>query len=199
MEKPILFSTPMVQAILEGRKSQTRRIIKKQPHGPGYWVFQLGRWLFPNVCPSLKIKCPYGEPGDILWVRETWRPIFKDIRDPGSFELLDTVVDYYEYKADKQPHIQELIKWKPSIFMPKEASRISLLIKDIWVEKLNDISRDDVIAEGLEVAPNSTGRGTYAKLWETINGEGSWDMNPWIWVIKFQCIKNARQEREDHL
>ncbi len=195
MERPILFSTGMVRALLEGRKTQTRRIIKKQPHGPGYWVFQLGRWLFPNVCPNLKIKCPYGEPGDVLWVKETYT-----ILEPEHCEGMH---DRFYYKESHHEMNEEWrlecisngypYKWKPSIFMPKYASRIRLLIEDVRVERLKDITDEDCQAEGL-TAPMVTDhpRGgwyiAYKSLWESINGIGSWFANPFVWVIKFKKL-----------
>ena len=159
MERPILFSTQMIQQILDGKKTQTRRIIKSptgrfevatanyEPNAAHYYHNREVIAVDDNDHDVKTILCPYGQSGDVLWVRETWRPIFKDIRDQGSYELIDTVVDYYEYKADKQHHVQKLIKWKPSIFMPKEACRIKLLIKDIRVERLQDISEEDAVAE----------------------------------------------------
>jgi len=207
MERPILFSTPMVQAILDGRKTQTRRIIKKQPHGAGEWVMRGISWLFPNVNPYVKIKCPYGQPGDVLWVRETWAKTGDNFHDdwPGHG-------DYY-YKADDPYSEMELNsptkgipKWRPSIFMPKYACRIRLLVEDVRVERLQDISEEDAIAEGVGVGfqmnggwpdyehiengictvTQDTARMSYWSLWDSINGKGSWDKNPWVWVIEFK-------------
>lgn len=208
-ERPILFSTEMVRAILEGRKTQTRRIVKKQPHGAGEWVRQLASWLFPNVNPYIKLKCPYGQPGDRLWVRETW---FNDMSF-GSPE--------YYYRAngefDEQFERHRLgqvgpFKWRPSIFMPREASRILLEVMDVRVERLQDISEEDAKAEGVtdvefypdDGFPLSVGHmvgkddgntmlhttrvKAYSTLWESINGKGSWDKNPWVWVIEFKKI-----------
>lgn len=180
----------MVQAILEGRKTQTRRIIKKQPHGAGEWILQGISWLFPNVCPYIKLKCPYGQPGDILWVRETW------LDDPrGSF---DGESSCYYYKANMpDPNIWNGY-WRPSIFMPKEACRIRLEVIDVRVEGLNDISEEDAIAEGITL-PNYAEEAItdvhypdpseiYALLWESINGKGSWGNNPFVWVITFKKL-----------
>jgi hypothetical protein len=185
MERPILFSTPMVQSILDGRKTQTRRIIKKQPHGAGEWIMRGINWLFPNVNPYINLKCPYGQISDVLWVRETFF-------DAGG---------YFIYKANC-PEDYEIVKWKPSIFMPKEACRIKLLIKDIRVERLQDISEKDAIAEGIEMN-NKPHTGwywmkdvystdyaplAYEKLWNKINGKDSWSKNPWVWVIEFNKL-----------
>ena len=212
-ERPILMSTPMVQAILDGRKTQTRRIIKpmnglqktwldeklinKVPHGElikGGWQMHHPRadTFFQGVyvkhdSPLGWIRCPYGEIGDILWVRETWIDLQKTpVMGAGSEKYIGLK---YWYRADNTREMEVAGRYKPSIFMPKAASRIKLEITDIRVERLNDISRPDIIAEGLQIALNSTGIGTYAELWENINGEGSWDKNPWVWVIEFKKLK----------
>lgn len=185
-ERPILFSTEMVKAILEGRKTQTRRVVKKQPHGAGEWVRQLASWLFPNVNPYIKLKCPYGQPGDRLWVRETF------LVERSQHK------DFYEYKADYSNTFAGDVCWKPSIFMPREACRILLEVTDVRVERLQDISEEDAIAEGISL-PNYAEQAIkdiffpepsaiYSELWESINGKGSWDKNPWVWVIEFKKV-----------
>jgi hypothetical protein len=213
-EKPILFSTPMVRAILEGRKSQTRRVknLKEINLNPLSWKYvdKLGGswkdkakyiYRFINLFGGpINIKCPYGEPGDILWVRETWRNI----------EQEDGTVRF-EYKATEK--INTIDKWKPSIFMPKEACRIRLEVKDVRVERVQDISEEDAIAEGILKLNSSLqqllmdgvqyfdyskklelfndgvpAKESYKSLWESINGEGSWEKNPWVWVIEFKRI-----------
>lgn len=170
--KPILFSTPMVQAILDGRKTQTRRVIKPQPLDVVTYANQ--RVWYPEV-----IKCPYGEIGDVLWVRETF------IKDKESF-------------LHKASHtlVEKFIKWKPSIFMPKEACRLFLQVKNIRVEQLQDITEEDAFAEGakhgrfygLGQIGGSTREGFF-ELWETINKKGSVNKNPWVWVIEFEKIE----------
>jgi len=160
--RPILFSTDMVQAILAGKKTQTRRIVKS-------------RHFLKN--------CPYGQPGDQLWVRETFKTVEKPIRDSGSGAIMAYDTPEYIYKADKLPHIQKLIKWKPSIFMPREASRITLEITDIRVEKLHNITEEDAIAEGFKDIT------AFGMKWVMLNGGPSWEGNPWVWVIKFKRIK----------
>lgn len=197
MERPILFSTPMIRAILEGRKSQTRRIVKKQPHTVGEWIMQGINWLFPNVNPYVNIKCPYGKVGDVLWVRETFSPIeFED----GT---------HYRYKATFKENNCLKPKWKPSIFMPKEACRIKLEITDIRVERLQNITGEEALAEGISKVDGkvigypfgilfnysnglnnySSPKEAYSALWEKINGKGSWESNPWVWVIEFKRIQ----------
>jgi hypothetical protein len=198
----------MVRAILEGRKTQTRRVVKDK-YLP--WLDSLvlnfldGKW---NQRPL-----PYGKPGDRLWVRETW---FPDPPRDGSWASTEWAgcgcvtrevpppfrdSQYCIYKADDGI---ELSKWKPSIHMPRWASRITLEVKAVRVERLQDISADDALAEGIPpidtpgawtppipASPNlpATYCGAFCKLWGSINGPGSWDANPWVWVIEFERIK----------
>lgn len=165
--RPILFSGPMVRAVMEGRKTQTRRKMKTPPD------------CFENPL-SVLFACPYGQVGDRLWVRES----FAVCEDNNIF-----------YKADGKPDPWDGwdgVKWKPSIHMPRQASRITLEITGIRVERLNDISEADAIAEGCQCAgvPASlTNRGAFAKLWESINGFDSWSVNPWVWVVEFKVVK----------
>lgn len=186
-ERPISFSPPMVLAIIEGRKNQTRRACKGQRELSNIHDFQLDR-------------CPYGKTGDRLWVRESgWE-------EPCQFG--------YAYDADgisgSDAKHYKLSGWKrrPSIFMPRWASRILLKITDVQVERLQDISEADAVAEGVEkhkdepewwrdyyngpenLCPFAVH--SYATLWESINGKGSWDANPWVWVISFRMIRNER-------
>jgi len=182
-ERPILFSAQMVRAILQGRKTQTRRIVKGLPYAPlafaeftaadpsGFWGF--GHANNPIHC----IHCPYGETGDRLWVRET------HCKYGGGFI----------YRADygNLTPISDGVggPWKPSIHMPRVASRIALEITGVRVERLDDISEADAIAEGCQCAgvPASlTNRGAFAKLWESINGPESWAANPLVWVVEFR-------------
>ena len=207
-ERPILFSAPMVRAILKGRKTQTRRIMKKLPCqcnafepeempsiSPEGWQMSghSGRW-WCQCCTSYQDakNCPYGQPGDRLWVRETWR-------------LYDSLVECACYDACKcsRHHGKPLYRaslpdnegpWKPSIHMPRWASRITLEVVSVRVERLQDISRGDCIAEGCPL-PNIS-RITnvvawYRSLWETINGPGSWAANPWVWVVEFKVMKGG--------
>jgi hypothetical protein len=172
----LLFSTSMVQAILEGRKSQTRRIIKPQP---------------PNdVYPMLHGIEPKYRIGDVLWIRETWQHtnnIGICLDDPNSG---------YIYKASENgkdwEENMEGWQWKPSIFMPKEACRIRLRVTNIGVEKLQDISEEDAINEGIKWTKFSSNAHSpivlYKSLWESINGKDSWDLNPWVFVIHFEKI-----------
>lgn len=192
-ERPILFSTEMVRAILDGRKTQTRRIMKCQPERipeksemgqPGFWIpFNAAQTMVRNE--EMAWACPYGGKGDHLWVRETF--CFKydwNTDAPAKPEA-------FYYRADDEPHDTTHIKWVPSIHMPRRASRITLEITNVKVERLNDISEKDVCSEGSSIAV-SRGNGTcdyrlhFKQLWESINGSGSWDENPWVWVIEFR-------------
>lgn len=188
---PILFSTPMVQAILEGRKTMTRRVIKLGGI--------LKKWEDedePDFIKILKkVKPKYGQPGDILWVRETFSEGGFLTSGPG-----------YVYKTGNYP--EGMIKWKPSMFMPKSACRIFLKITDVRVEKLEDISYKDAIAEGINhVIDKTTGFcgydyfsggynlmttpvSSFLSLWRKVNGLDRYAKtgNPWVWVISFDRI-----------
>ena len=181
-ERPILFSAPMVRALLAGTKTQTRRIIK-----PQHLAFfnqdaaaMLSDW---NERPL-----PYGQPGDRLWVRETF----------GHFECnqhFKPGCNVY-YRADG--NCLELEPWRPSIHMPRWASRITLEITSVRVERLQDISEADAQAEGapfelgelerLILGAKAKYRSGFCRLWQSINGPGSWDANPWVWVVEFQRV-----------
>lgn len=209
--RPILFSGPMVRAILDGRKTQTRRIVKPQPPDHAIEVFD---WRAPHIAESLKAsdgcyyndmdglhyltKCPYGAPGDRLWVRESWR----EWPNPEGRKLGD---DPCMYRASSDPN--SLWKWKPSIHMPRKASRITLEITGVRVERLNEITNNEALAEGAGTLPNPCGYADtshfacckdyphkpverFQKLWESINGPDSWSANPWVWVIEFRRINH---------
>lgn len=195
--KPILFSTPMVQAIMEGRKTMTRRTVK----GTAL------EWLAPDmftpefVADKENDLCPYGQVGDVLFVRETFQhtKILNINMEDESYGFV--------YKADMGGWENiEGWKWKPSLFMPKSACRIFLKITNIRVERLQDIKEDDAILEGIEIDTShnsvvrhwkdylnknkavTTAVGSFITLWKSINGEQSWNDNPFVWVISFEKI-----------
>lgn len=202
--RPILFKPDMVNAILEGRKTQTRRVMKPQPTPtPDDFPGQAGHWWPSNKHQSMlhvenELRewtglagdaCPYGgAPGDVLWVRET----FSGPR--GCRRLKPT--DWPKgcpiwYWADGDESDFEATGPKPSIHMPRWASRLTLEITDVRVERLQDISEDDAECEGVTPAapPEQTGarhKPAFRHLWEDINGEESWASNPWVWVVEFQ-------------
>lgn len=226
-ERPILFSAPMVRAIQEGRKTVTRRPVKVQPFNlswsrrdhrfeytagraengdevDGFYAYSTrsgGEW---------SAKCPYGQPGDRLWVRET----FADLRGTGIEHRPDPdgPLQRYAYAADCRPgsYADEArkdygIKWKPSIHMPRLGCRILLEITDVRVERLQAISDEQAMAEGVRLYADHAalgdwyhvdGKETYSAeprksfelLWSSINGAGAWEANPWVWVVEFKQV-----------
>lgn len=197
-EKPILFSGPMVRAILDGRKTQTRRIVK-DPARIGCLTGDCPHTNQSDCIRDITVfgatQCPYGNEMDRLWVRETFAaPWGLDYKFPGGESGI-------LYRADNPKKFPDDGTWKPSIFMPRAASRITLEITAVRVERLQDISEQDAIAEGISnIGPcrsvgwqdYSGGPGfmrpikSYKSLWESINGKGSWAANPWVWVIEFK-------------
>lgn len=202
--RPILFSTPMVQALLEGRKTMTRRVVKPQPESIDFYEDR-NVW-FPEVS-----KCPY-EVGDVLWVRETFE--FVPIQKASIYGFDSNIKFKIQYKADG---CDSFVKWKPSLFMPKSACRIFLKIKSIRVERVHDISLYDIINEGVELdvfkirkllekygkehpafyflpkekiaTDYEVHKLAWADLWITINGMESWVTNPFVFVYEFEQIE----------
>lgn len=233
-EHPILFSGALVRAILEGRKTQTRRLLRPQPVGDQVATFaQVGTvkatgaavfccrddWGTP-VCAlpvgrhSLAgdLVCPYGAPGDHLWCRETWQEFFDDEIDParprGPWGRMGIPAQperrsFVFYRADGE--IEGAV-WRPSIHMPRRASRLTLRIKSVRVERLQQISEADAKAEGVEPVVLPTGRygldicgplmdgrrpfaSEFAVLWDSINNKSApWSSNPWLWVLEFERV-----------
>ena len=181
-ERPILFSGPMVRAILEGRKTQTRRVVKPQPVTVGDKVEAVMRYRI----------------GDRLWVRETWCAGYKYEDDCPVLDENGEMVEAVFYRAT-EPELRWYEDghevnppWKPSIHMPRTASRITLEITAVRVERLQDISRGDCMAEGCpfpNLASQTDPVGWYADLWRTLNGPESWQANPWVWVIEFKRVE----------
>lgn len=207
-ERPILMSAPMVRAILReiDPKEQTRRIVKPQPPDhvnlytghPGEHYWEIAEPSHNTMAP-LKFPCPYGQPGDRLWVKETHAVTMEQERRNPHTKFP------YAYRADWSGEDEETrdFKWKPSIFCTRAASRITLEITGIRVERLQEISEEDAAAEGVDprfllgdAKPDGfrpclgkeTAVAAYAALWESINGPGSWDANPWVWVIEFRRL-----------
>lgn len=233
-ERPILFSGAMVCALLAGTKTQTRRVLKLRP---GFDLEErddgrLWPWAeHPDHCDDVWMPCPYGEPCDRFWVRETffawgrWETRYSAEKGRDEWHFIDMTLDCgkaYLYAADG-PRPQPLAgkrdggvtpKWwkRPAIHMPRAASRITLEVTSVCVERLQSISEADAIAEGVEdvtkeVAPRdpefrfwrryrdggSNGYtdnaiASYASLWTEINGPGSWEANPWVWAIEFRRL-----------
>ncbi len=206
-ERPILFSAPMVRALLDGRKTQTRRIVKPQPEVNEDWLRKNGLWEECRTETSyldgayqagfIDARCPYGEIGDRLWVKESIE------RDGADNEFSSFVADGAPTKADAWP-------WKrpklPSLFMPWGLRRITLEIIDVHVQRLQDISEEDARVEGVERVriwedgdrrahdecgyqpPLSSHVGSFAVLWDSINGAGAWAANPWVWALTFKRV-----------
>lgn len=218
-ERPILFSTEMVQAILDGRKTQTRRVTKPQP---------------VDCDDRVYVHCPFGKVGDRLWVRETWRII------GWNWEMGDYVIEYKDGTTKQFESVQDVdedateryalqcdedmkkggwvvneeagywenpavtriedetrppMRWRPSIFMPRAFSRITLEITNIRAERLQAISARDVIAEGVWDKTHTLGdlnwQREWIEKWDSINKNGyGWDANPWVWVIEFRQVSN---------
>jgi hypothetical protein len=201
-ERPILFNGKMVTAILSGQKTQTRRIVKSVSPRLEQFCFKEGErypyyfrrkdavWDSFATMEELAAKhCPHGKPGGALWVRETWAKLSDYIgNDPGAAALASGYF-YRQQSPDALP------RWRPSIFMPRNACRIFLKIKSVRIERLQDISDKDARAEGCSPG-NSASVVDWIKgfqiLWDSINqkrGHG-WESNPWVWVIEFQEIAN---------
>lgn len=215
VERPILYSTAMVQAKLAGTKTVTRRLtgLEKVNESPNEWeliILKNGVYAFEQKEGFIKyfVECPYGNVGDILWVRESYLKL----------EPHHVVSDHFAYKADKNNEGEEFRKqyikngypyqWKPSIHMPKIAARIWDEIIEIKVERLHDITEEDAIAEGVGVGfqlnagwpdytkikdgvcelTHDSAYWSYSTLWESINRKKSWDLNPWVWVIRTKTL-----------
>lgn len=222
-ERPILFSAPMVRAILAGKKSQTRRIVKAEHLAEAEdWVFdpnrgewESGEWSSgQGVGAHVEyVRCPYGVPGDRLWVRETFGasvdwpdaltlPEYEGGHDP----------DRLLYRADEPRNLTkhygipwDRVTWRPSIFMPRWASRITLEVTDVRVERLNGITEEDAeregisrtgqyfdgAAHGVKGTPRAfaSARDAFVDLWESINAPRvTWASNPWVWVVSFKRV-----------
>ena len=178
----------MVRAVLDDSKTQTRRTAKltdaghvKEPGGHRRW--------HPGD-PNARLACPYGQPGDRLWVREAWRAVDL-VDDCAPRELTAGCRVWYEADAPHQPGYG---RYRPPMFMPRWASRITLEITAVRIERLQDISEADAIAEGAPWAAcgspqEGSHKAGYAALWESINGTGSWAANPLVWVVEFKRVK----------
>lgn len=175
-ERPILFSAPMVRALLDGTKTQTRRVVKNPA------LLWLEQFEPKYVALPGNHLSPYGYAGDRLWVRETWGVLFDDAADRDDPTWW--AADYAPGELDQQARPR---RWRPSIHMPRWRSRIDLDVTGVRIERLQDISYDDAVAEGIaHDYPKAVAQ--YRDLWEDINGAGSWATNPWVWVIEFRRI-----------
>ena len=222
MERPILFSGPMVLAILAGTKSQTRRLVKPvrgfehndiceigMPHSVYPWAVW---WHGPETdrvgCLQ---ECPYGEPGQSLWVREAWaywgpdvtRQESREFKGGGLGKGWEFALEMHRkriiYRAEGDPDPVNGVHWRPSIYMPRWASRIDLTVTAVRVERVQDISEADARAEGCHATPSDdtplgpgmfTAKLDYMMLWDEINGKRApWASNPLVWVVEFEVKK----------
>lgn len=218
-DHPILFSAPMVRALLDGRKTQTRRIMKPQPvqSDNGSWhVFNSGGGVVgvpTEMVPDCAAEYARYDRGDRLWVREAWRcngwatdvaTIFYRASEGDGYTAMCE-----QYPVDGKDPLRITATWRPGIHMSRWASRLTLIVTDVRVERLQDISEEDAIAEGLietrtgrwwysadhRNAPGSCNPVTaYSCLWDQINGAGSWDDNPWVVAVTFDVIKQNIDE-----
>lgn len=223
-ERPLIFNGEMVRAILDGRKTQTRRVIKlSHERGMVNPVIRGRNGEISSVsCRLAPMLCPFGQVGDRLWVREAYQgPLFNFdqmetyLEDTSKFER----PEFCEYRADggRTPEYYDADDnlrhgWKPSIHMPRWASRILLEITAVRVERLNDISEEDAKAEGIRAIGNNFGNGpaycdyllpnlddaaewynraqdSFKSLWKSIYGAENWIANPWVWVIEFKRVE----------
>ena len=189
-ERPILFSAPMVRAILAGTKTQTRRTLKPQP--THFNPAGVPRRVNPDGGPSAVLACPYGKPGDRLWVRESWRACSEaDAVPPRDMDAAYRV--WFEADAFAgRFHQPGYGKLRPGMFMPRWASRITLEVTSVRVERLRDITRGDAMAEGCpfpNMAKGDSPRRWFEYLWRQINGVDSWDANPLVWVVSFTRLE----------
>jgi hypothetical protein len=183
--KPILFNTEMVRAILDGRKTVTRRIIKPQPKSEV--VFHLGQWQETQMCANgLRVLTPPFKVGDVLYVRETWG---KTADLPGISE--EETVYAADFSDKELAHLKDRhFRWRPSIHMPKELARLYLRVTEVRAERLQNMRLADVLAEGITKEVGATWE-KWCNLWDsTIPKEElatcGWKANPWVWVIQFE-------------
>lgn len=220
MDKPIIFNTSMVQALLAGHKTQTHRIVKAKSHVDGVTNKQsvivakkfqhaakAGRWYgYDQYDITCYADSPYGEPGDLLWVRETWAlppdyntSIHGDLKTKPRIGPVCLKVGYPSWDPWSGT------KWRPSIHMPRWASRLSLLVKDIRIERVQDITKAEAEKEGWHYmhqdgSLNHNPKRWFKDLWNSINKQRGygWDINPWVWVIEFKVFQqNIDQVSKD--
>lgn len=203
-ERPILFNADMVRAVLDGRKTQTRRIMREQPEvipkedelgKPGFWIpFNAGKTMVRN--DDMHIACPFGLKGDRLWVRETFR-VHSRATDVATLVYKASEQQSWTQQTHRVP-IEKcnkpavVDKWTPSIHMPRWASRITLEITGVRVERLQSITEEDAKAEGVKTECSVIGDKHFLgfrSLWKSIYGDDSWQANPWVWVVEFKRVE----------
>lgn len=229
-ERGMIFNADMVRAILNGRKTQTRRIMNVQPESNQFGLLHITsstkrsdigkyHWAESNATGnhvrSKLFSCPFGAVGDRIWVRETWGVVSHELDEDGRIQPWTpdrpaTAIHempfgngYYSGHAiyaadgdftwgDDDGYEDGRSCWKPSIHMPKAASRILLEITGVRVERLRSMSQDDARAEGVIAASGPMEAGlAFRELWDSIYGEESWKANPWVWVIEFKRVEGG--------
>lgn len=202
-EYPIIFNSEMVKAILDGRKTQTRRVIKPQIEQwkdcYAYQVKKDNNVGYPlvmrfNDLEEMNKYCPYGKVGDRLWVREGFGLLGRALSDGKP---PDNEMSVICYRATDKNVVKHCIKWRPSIHMPRWASRITLEITDVRVERLQEITAKDCVTEGcsrtIESNPHYHPRDRFKDLWNSIHKKQyRWEDNPWVWVITFRRVNNEK-------
>jgi len=196
-ERPIIFSAPMVRALLAGAKTQTRRVMQSNSRlHPEFVLVDYGNGWTPfasddgesNVCDDgneFPIPCPYGVPGDRLWVRETWR--VTGVSDLPVREMSRFYRNSVQYRADRDESYID--RYRNPLFMPHWASRLTLEVTGVRVERLQDISTADCWAEGIPASPDVNPIHEYEELWDSINAKRApWASNPWVWVLQFRRV-----------
>lgn len=227
-ELPLLFQTPMVKAILDDIKKVTRRTsgLNNINKNPGYWKFKgmhngtakfVNEYNFTN---EQFIKCPYGQPGDILWVRENYRKYFH-VDEDGFTNWDKEIVDYATDNVEPLPQVDgdgfrmynkdgsdKYIAWRPPFLMPKRFARIYLEVTEVTLERLHDITDESAMLEGINkqffvqrgistpesmesFAMEDYHKKGFRLLWIDINGKESWDANPWVWVVSFKVLSTT--------
>lgn len=203
-EKPILFSSEMVRAILQGRKTQTRRVIKLRdgstPEWDGYdipkgednkpldYVMDFSK----NYPQWQRLDCPYGKARDRLWVRETWQGVsMQTAKWWHETPRNERPLHNWQWTNPVVPALQSIPpKWLPSIHMPRMVSRITLEVVNVRVERLQDISVEDALAEGCPPENHDEPTSWYKSLWDSINTDRGYDFHsdPWVWVVEFKVV-----------
>ncbi len=223
--KPILFSAEMVRAILDGRKTQTRRIVKPQPpqfvdyfekRGDGFKAY-----MVPGEPCDYPLVKPKYQPGDILWVRETWKCVQYDSMDGNlgyEVEFRDGERKYFEFDDNERFHQFGKFAfkegWQSSLFMPREAARIFLRVTNVRVERLQDITENDAKNEGVKdpydyqepsyydqphVRGMEINKSAFAGLWDSLNAKRGygWEANPWVWVYEFERVSEDGSSKDE--
>ncbi|HDQ4825818.1 TPA: hypothetical protein P9I81_000575 [Klebsiella pneumoniae] len=217
-ERGMIFNSEMVRAILDGRKTQTRRVMNVQPESNQFGLLHITsstkrsdigkyHWAESNATGnhvrSKLFSCPFGSVGDRIWVRETWQAIHDYCDENGHVDerrYARSIPRHrgnywhpvYEESWGNENREDREFPWRPSIHMPRWASRILLEITDVRVERLRSMSQDDARAEGVIAASGPMEAGlAFRELWDSIYGEESWKANPWVWVIEFKRVEGG--------